>query len=158
MRITRGLWLRKSPIAGAMTVLLLATSCATSQPLQPFTTDGCSLFPDRSLISKSDWCSCCLAHDLSYWQGGTEAERLNADQALRSCVRHTSGDEKLADLMFVGVRAGGGPYFFTPYRWGYGWPFGRSYAPLSSSEQAQVMPLRAKYVSTNPTLSCPSGP
>jgi hypothetical protein len=123
--------------------------------MHPFSTDGCSLFPDRSLVSKSDWCSCCLAHDLAYWRGGTVDERLKADQDLRSCVLTASRSAELADLMFAGVRAGGGPYFFTPYRWGYGWPFGRLYEPLSPAEEALASSLRSKYTSTNPVLACP---
>jgi hypothetical protein len=122
--------------------------------MHPFSTDGCSLFPDRSLVSKSDWCSCCLAHDLAYWRGGTVDERLKADQDLRSCVLAASRSAELADLMFAGVRAGGGPYFFTPYRWGYGWPFGRQYEPLSPAEEAEASSLRSKYLSTNPALAC----
>jgi len=135
---------------------VLLSACASAQVVQPFATDGCSLFPDRSLIDKSDWCSCCLAHDLAYWRGGTADERLKADQDLKSCVFAASGDSKLADLMLAGVRAGGGPYFFTPYRWGYGWPFGRLYEPLSAAEDAQVSSLRELYLSSNPALACPT--
>lgn len=138
--------------AGALPLLLAA--CATTQGLQPFTTDGCSLFPDRSLVSTSDWCGCCLAHDLAYWRGGTAEERLQADQDLKSCVLAASGNAELADLMFLGVRTGGGPYFLTPYRWGYGWPFGRLYGPISPTEEAQAAALRARYDSTNPALVC----
>ena len=60
----------------------LLASCAslTTQPV-PFTTDGCSLFPDRALVGRADWCDCCLAHDLAYWRGGTEEQRLTADRA-----------------------------------------------------------------------------
>jgi hypothetical protein len=32
-------------------------------------------------------------------------------------------------------------HFLTPYRWGYGWPFGRMYEPLSADEEAQVSEL-----------------
>ncbi len=142
----------------AFTVVLsaLLSACASTQVMQPFSTDGCSLFPDRSLVGKSDWCSCCLAHDLAYWRGGTADERLKADEALKSCVLHASGSAELANLMFAGVRTGGGPYFFTPYRWGYGWPFGRTYEPLSAAEEAQASPLQAQYISINPTLACPN--
>ncbi len=124
--------------------------------MQPFSTDGCSLFPDRSLIGKSDWCSCCLVHDLAYWRGGTAEERLKADADLKRCVLAASNCAELADFMFAGVRVGGGPYFFTPYHWGYGWPFGRLYAPLSMVEEAQAMSLREEYLATNPSLTCPN--
>ena len=68
-------------------------------------------FPDRSYISNTDWCSCCLAHDLAYWRGGTEQDRLNADIALKNCVQQSTKNPVLANLMFEGVRLGGGPYF-----------------------------------------------
>jgi hypothetical protein len=140
----------------AVAVPVFMSACASAQVLQPFSTDGCSLFPDRSLVGKADWCSCCLAHDLAYWRGGMADERLKADQDLKSCVLAASGSPELADLMFAGVRTGGGPYFFTPYRWGYGWSFGRLYEPLSPTEETQAASLRARYVSTNPALVCPS--
>jgi hypothetical protein len=126
--------------------------------LQPFSSDGCSLFPDRSLISRTDWCDCCLAHDLAYWRGGTQDERLAADQALRSCVFRATSDRPLAELMYQGVRAGGGPYFYTHYRWGYGWPLGRNYRPLSAEEEESVSRLRTQYFAKNPTLSCKAIP
>lgn len=136
--------------------VILLPAGASAQAVQPFTTDGCSLFPDQSLIDNSDWCSCCLAHDLAYWRGGTADERLKADKDLKSCVLAASGNAKLADLMFAGVRAGGGPYYFTPYRWAYGWPFGRMYEPLSAAEETQVSSLRALYISSNSTMACPT--
>lgn len=139
----------------ALAVPLTLSACATaSQAMQPFSTDGCSMFPDRSLVSKADWCSCCVAHDLAYWKGGTAEERLKADQELSRCVQAATGNQELAGLMFAGVRAGGGPYFFTPYRWGYGWPYGRAYKPLSTAEEAEAASLRAKYVASNPVLAC----
>ena len=137
-------------------VFSVGASAQAMQPMQPFATDGCSLFPDRSLISKADWCSCCVAHDLAYWRGGTALERLRADQDLKACVLAASGSAELADLMFAGVQMGGGPYFFTPYRWGYGWPMGRLYRPLSADEDAQASSLRAKYTATHPILACPT--
>lgn len=148
----------KPVLAAALPLVLSACATTTqTQAMQPFSTDGCSLFPDRSLVSKADWCDCCLAHDLAYWKGGTAEERLKADEELKHCVQAATGNHNLANLMFAGVRAGGGPYFFTPYRWGYGWPYGRSYQPLSQSEEAQAAALRAKYVQSNPALACMAG-
>jgi len=146
---------RHTQAAPAMAVAVLLSACATTPAMQPFSTDGCSLFPDRSLVGKSDWCSCCLVHDLAYWRGGTADERLEADEDLKSCVLAASGSAELAEFMFVGVRTGGGPYFFTPYRWGYGRSPGRPYEPLSTAEEAQASSLRAEYISTNPGLVCP---
>lgn len=134
---------------------LLLSACTTTGTLQPFATDGCSMFPDRALIGAADWCRCCLAHDLAYWRGGTSEARLAADQALRSCVQQASGSEALAELMFTGVRAGGGPYFYTPYRWGYGWAFGRPYGALTAAEERLASSLEREYRDRNPTLACP---
>ena len=138
-----------------LTAFAIASACASDNGLKPFSSDGCSLFPDRSLIGTADWCTCCLNHDLAYWKGGTSKERLDADQKLKTCIRETTGNAALADLMYAGVRGGGGPYFFTPYRWGYGWPYERPYAPLSDDEQEVAAKLERKYLISNPALSCP---
>ena len=53
----------------------LTTGCSSEQQLSAFSSDGCSLFPDSSIITDADWCSCCFVHDIAYWKGGTEAER-----------------------------------------------------------------------------------
>lgn len=137
--------------------IALLAGCAFSQPpaiLAPFTTDGCSMFPDRSPLSETDWCTCCVSHDLAYWRGGTAEQRLAADQALRACVLQSSGSVALADLMYNGVRVGGDPNIFTSYRWAYGWPFGRTYEPLTAAEQATAASLAAQYLRTNPARMC----
>jgi hypothetical protein len=118
--------------------LILLAGCETEREISDFTSDGCSLFPDRSLISEDDWCDCCLEHDIAYWMGGTEEERLAADIALRECVFEKTGNSELAELMFDGVRVGGSPYFYNWYRWGYGWDYGRKYQPLTPDERAMA--------------------
>lgn len=140
-------------------VLVLAalpSLCWSKDTLQPFSTDGCSRFPDRALVGQADWCSCCVAHDLAYWRGGTAEARLKADHELKACVQKATNNEALAEAMFAGVRAGGGPHFPTSYRWGYGWPFGRAYAPLTSEEETLASSLAGEYLAKNPTLSCPN--
>lgn len=142
-----------------ITIYFIAlTACATagadSGAMKPFSTDGCSLFPDHSLISKSDWYSCCVTHDLAYWRGGASEIRLKADQELKACVQHATNNDALAELMFAGVRAGGGPYLFTSYRWAYGWPFGRTYEPLTPEEDSQASSLEQEYLVKNPSLFC----
>lgn len=133
-----------------------ASSAMAGDTIAPFTTDGCSLFPDRSLISNADWCDCCVAHDLAYWRGGTADERASADRRLRDCVAESTGNPRLAELMYAGVRTGGGPYFLTPYRWGYGWPWGRGYTPLSAEESAAADAAAASYMATRPPAICPA--
>ena len=143
--------------AEALASLLLAAilaGCVAQGELRPFSTDGCTLFPDRSLISNADWCRCCLAHDLAYWRGGTSEARVNADRELGACVLRATGNKALADFMYSGVRAGGGPYFYTPYRWGYGWPYGRLYRELTPEEDAMASKLEREYRATNPSLAC----
>jgi hypothetical protein len=71
-------------------------------------------------------------------------------------VNKASGSKAIAETMFLGVRAGGGPDFPTPYRWGYGWPSGRPYKPLTSQETARATTLERAYRAKNPLLICPS--
>lgn len=135
---------------------LLLAACASAGSLRPFTTDGCSLFLDRSPFGETDWCHCCVAHDLVYWRGGTEEARFNADSELKACVQKASGSTLLANVMFAGVRIGGSPYLPTWFRWGYGWPFGRPYGRLTPQEETLALSLEREYRAKNPMLACPS--
>lgn len=149
-------------VVGLLSLILFAVLAASADSpvlapvpaLAPFHSDGCSLFPDRSPFGTEDWCHCCLAHDLAYWRGGTVEERLKADQDFKSCIQQAAHDDVLAELMFTGVRAGGGPYFTTPYRWGYGWTPARGYGPLTDAEKASALTLERAYRVTNPNLQC----
>lgn len=141
-------------MAALVLCMLFCYGCASQETLRPFSTDGCSLFPDRSLIGNADWCQCCVAHDLAYWRGGTSEARLQADQALAACVLRVTGNKSMADLMYAGVRAGGGPQSYAPYRWGYGWPLGRPYRELTPEEEAMARTLELEYRAANPSLSC----
>jgi hypothetical protein len=142
-------------ISAACIFAAVLSACSASDTLQPFTTDGCSLFPDRAPIGRADWCHCCIVHDLAYWRGGTSEARLDADEQLKACVHKASGSNALAGIMFAGVRVGGGPHLPTPYRWGYGWPFGRPYKPLTSVEETTAATLEREYRAKNPLLSIP---
>ncbi len=133
---------------------ILLAGCHSDEELKPFTSDGCSLFPDASLISSDDWCSCCFQHDLAYWRGGTAEERKAADQQLRDCVQEKTGDRALATMMYDGVRFGGSPYFYNWYRWGYGWSYDRKYQVLTSEEKEQADRLEKEYFSGNPEPVC----
>lgn len=132
------------------------TACSEPSSLSPFTSDGCSLFPDRSLISQTDWCFCCFEHDVAYWRGGTEKQREAADQELKRCVEAKTGDVALATLMYQGVRAGGSPYFINWYRWGYGWGIERQYQALTPQENATADLLFAEYLAS-PAAVCTLG-
>lgn len=138
-------------------VLLTAlTACATAgaADLREFSSDGCSLFPDGTVGDRTKWCDCCFAHDMAYWQGGTEEERKSADAALRDCVLERTGDQALAETMYLGVRAGGHPVFPTWYRWAYGWSYGRGYRPLTEDEKAQVRDALKSYLAAHPEGYC----
>lgn len=105
--------------------------------LKPFSSDGCSAFPDGTFEQNQLWLRCCTAHDYAYWQGGTYQQRVEADKALRRCVAAV-GEEEIALLMLAGVRVGGSPFFPTSFRWGYGWSYPRFYGELSEEELEQV--------------------
>ena len=131
-------------------------SCARTSEIAAFSSDGCSLFPDRSQISAADWCGCCYEHDLAYWQGGVEKDRGAADAALRDCVATRTDNQALAESMFLGVRAGGSAYFPTWYRWGYGWPYGRGYEPLTDNERESAAKRLAEYEAAGTPNVCAS--
>jgi hypothetical protein len=147
----------------ALTALVaLASAGCASLPrghvsVQPFRSDGCSLFPDGSFAEPGKWCDCCLRHDVAYWRGGSAVDRLAADRALRDCVRERTGDPVLAEAMFLGARAGGASVFPTWYRWGYGWPYGRGDRTLSAGEEAEADAELEAYRVRNPDLRCGPG-
>jgi len=105
--------------------------------LKAFTSDGCSAFPDGTLEHNELWLKCCTAHDYAYWKGGISLERKEADLALKQCVS-SIGEQEIALIMLAGVRIGGSPYFPTQFRWGYGWPYPRSYRALTETELEEV--------------------
>lgn len=96
---------------------------AAGLPPFAFTTDGCSLWPDCR------WVGCCIDHDISYWCGGSAADRKRADQALRVCLAE-HGSAAMGTLMYIGVRTFGIPWQPFPFRWGYGWNGIRGYEQL----------------------------
>lgn len=126
-------------------IFLLFFCSSSRHTLNPFKSDGCSMFPDRSIIDEKDWSACCLEHDILYWHGGTKQERLRADSLFKECVLEKTGDKKLAELMYRGVRFGGSPNFPTWYRWGYGWNYMRDYKPLTEEEIKIVQQRLTEY-------------
>jgi len=123
-----------------------------------FSSDGCSLFPDGWLGDRNLWCDCCYQHDIAYWQGGTQKQRLVADNALAACVKQRTKSGALAEIMQSGVRAGGHPIFPNWYRWGYGWPYGRGYEPLTSSEMRDVTVKLVEYHRQGEAYVCSDAP
>jgi hypothetical protein len=83
-------------------------------PSHPFTTDGCSAWPDGA------WHQCCVEHDYVYWCGGSDQQREQADRVLQQCVA-AAGYSAVGTIMYFGVRLGGAGFWPFPWRWGYGW-------------------------------------
>jgi hypothetical protein len=129
------------------------TAYAQVNTLKPFTTDGCSLWLDGPPKQPNLWRSCCVAHDIAYWIGGTSTQRKQADAALKVCVTDTAG-KGMAEYMYWNVLWGGSAYWLTPYRWGYGWQYleegkPRGYKTPTPEEQLhinQLLPLAEKLV------------
>jgi hypothetical protein len=117
-------------LIGALALAACATApereryAAGDPPPKPFHSDGCTLVPDF------DFGVCCEAHDRAYWQGGSCADRREADQRLVQCIRE-AGHPKLAPWYGAGVRVGGADIWPVPWRWGFGWPYGMSCRAVS---------------------------
>ncbi|BCD98383.1 hypothetical protein MARGE09_P2584 [Marinagarivorans cellulosilyticus] len=121
----------------AFTVVNGVKAQESAPQLLPFSTDGCSMFPDGTVWDYTLWQSCCVAHDMAYWQGGDYMTRMAADEALRVCVDDL-GEPAVGVAMLIGVRIGGSPYWPTSFRWGYGWREPRGYKPLTREEALVV--------------------
>jgi hypothetical protein len=104
----------------------------------PFTSDGCSKFPDS--FGQMDWGNCCKKHNFAYWKCGTAEEKAQADESLNKCVQENAG-AALGALMEAGVMVRGIAGLPTSWRWGYGWVVNRGYKPLGGSELVQVEQL-----------------
>ena len=137
-----------------LAISILICACASPNHIRNLTTDGCSLFPDGDLKDRHLWCDCCFAHDIAYWRGGTREERMSADETLKACVQEKTNDKVLDETMFLGVRGGGSAAFPTWYRWGYGWSYGREYAPVTKEEQSQVQERLDAYFVKHPSGYC----
>ncbi len=117
-------------------LLLLSSGMTFAQDeINEFFFDGCSsIAPEGTWENPNLWCECCLAHDIAYWKGGTWKDRRNADKNLGKCVAQKT-DKALGFIFYMGVRMGGSPYINTPYRWGYGWDFGRGYTKMKGYQK-----------------------
>lgn len=94
--------------------------------LKPFKSDGCSVIgPIAHFFGyhNKQIASCCLKHDVAYWQGGPVRLKFAADRVFREClVSSAELSPVVAWGMWLGVAVGG----FIPhpnFRWGYGWPW-----------------------------------
>ncbi|OGD69659.1 hypothetical protein A3I18_00880 [Candidatus Campbellbacteria bacterium RIFCSPLOWO2_02_FULL_35_11] len=82
-----------------------------------FETDGCSMWPDA--ILDLSWKDSCVKHDIYYWLGGSEEERLLADQELKNSINDVLPG--MGDIVYLGVRLGAKNLIPFPWGWGYGW-------------------------------------
>jgi hypothetical protein len=126
---------------GLLTLLFIASTSQASN-LKPFATDGCSMWIDGTIEQPNLWRHCCVAHDLDYWQGGSEAQRKKSDENIQACVKAALGPG-MANYMYSNVRWGGSPYWMSTYRWGYGWDYldvlwPRGYKLPTPEEQAKI--------------------
>jgi hypothetical protein len=123
--------MRSSPVLNncvlALLAVVLTTSCTTPlprdtpEPVEPFSTDGCSFSPDFNIRS------CCEQHDKVYWAGGSCEQRRAADHELRVCMSRNDRPV-LGAVYYAGVRVGGSPLWPLPWRWGFGRPYGTGYS------------------------------
>ena len=79
-----------------------------------------------SLIWKKT-AECCPGYDEKYAYGGNRESRKAADYQLKSCALEHGIEEKSATVLFYTARRLGTPYIDTPWRWGYGYDFGKGY-------------------------------
>lgn len=130
----------------ALSLVLNACSFAPPQEVQApeiknFKTDKCTLFPDHSQDEVSKWADCCVAHDFTYWMGGTSSRRDQSDDELKQCV-HQRGAEQAGQLMHFGVQLAGAPGFLisnsTPWVWGFGWNREPRYQNLSPHKRLLI--------------------
>jgi hypothetical protein len=124
---------------------VICSSTAAANDLEPFTTDGCSMWMDGTPEQPNLWRHCCVAHDKAYWLGGSKAERQQADDDIKVCVKTALGP-KMAAYMYTNIRWGGSPYWPMAYRWGYGWDYWdgaypRGYKEITAEEQQQIQAL-----------------
>ena len=96
-------------------------------PESDFQSDGCTLWPQA--ILDISWEESCLEHDIKYWFGGPEEERLKADEKLRDDINKIMPG--MGDIVYLGVKAGGTNLIPFPWHWGYGWDSSRT----TSSEE-----------------------
>lgn len=142
----------RKPIFSLISVLTLA-ACSSTTSIKPFSSDGCSSFPEGTVEQQDLWLACCTAHDVAYWKGGTYGERLDADKQLQSCVAGV-GEPGIAAIMLAGVRVGGTSFLPTSFRWGYGWPYPRFYKELSLEEKEQIEHLSSCAEQNYSPLKC----
>ena len=75
-------------------------------------TDACTMFPNK--IDGIDLTDICIEHDMAYWAGGTEEQRMVADVKMRKAV--SEKNQFLGELMYCLARIAGNPKFPFPQK------------------------------------------
>lgn len=120
-----------------MTIAFILTLSSASA-IEAFESDGCSaMAPDGTFNEPNKWSHCCYVHDMQYWAGGTKAQRKTADNEFRACLADNTSMTR-AQIYRFGVRIGGIPYTFFPWRWSFGYSGIRAYAPLNEQELREI--------------------
>ena len=116
--------------------------------IKQFETDGCSggmSFIYTNVFKKElPWRGACVTHDLQYWVGGSKYDRKKADIDLL-CDVSKNGHPIIGFLMYLAVRMGGGPFFPTSYRWGYGKTYPCKYGRRCANDK-RLLALQKKKV------------
>ena len=87
-------------------------------PKKSFIFDGASGCPENisKLIDEA-----AFPHDVRYWLGGSEDDRMVADLKLGvDVIRRCGRSHTEAKIVFDFVRIGGVSWLPTPWRWGFG--------------------------------------
>jgi len=125
-------------------LISLISTMTVAEEIRPFTSDGCSSFPNGTMMQNELWLSCCTEHDKAYWQGGSYQQRLDADIELKRCVA-AEGETAIAELMLSGVRVGGSPFWPTQFRWGYGYSYPHGYTQTQSLSNREFIMITVSY-------------
>jgi len=114
----------------------------------PFVSNGCTGFREATFFT------CCYAHDLAFWAGGSRKDRRLADRELRRCLIDVGGgslyDQIVADVAFFLVRALIVPLAvvdrWVDDGWGRAWAGTprRHYDPLTPAQKQAVADYRKR--------------
>ena len=131
MRIIKNLADINTPVPGDTITVAMAIVACDHLGLPDLVDKLKAFHPDKSFVF--DGCSCwlntwndkpiykaCFIHDVRYFVGGTELERLEADTELMLNIAHMLQNTRMAEIMFHGTRVGGTEWAKQSFSWGFG--------------------------------------
>ncbi|MBD3344603.1 MAG: hypothetical protein GF401_06040 [Chitinivibrionales bacterium] len=113
-------------------------SSTNRNAIRPFTTDDCTCTPEGTKENPTLWKHCCNAHDSAYWRGGSFNERRGADSLLAECLAEV-GQKRRGKRWYKALFFTGAAWLPTPWRWGYGWKYPRSYRRLKKLNKQKLI-------------------